>query len=317
MTTQRKFIHAGPVNRELQSYVHSSAANIASSRRSGVLIQYDETVGGIVQGLDEYMASRGYAFDPSGGTVNDGASVPGAISALGLSFTSVSTATVGRGSCRADNNIDNIVSSGALIANIASAGANGLDTGAEAANTWYAVWLIGDPTGMNPVASLLSASFTAPTFPMGYTVKRRIGAVRNNGSSDFIPFVQRWKGQTRRYWYETARAELQVLTGGSAIAFTAVPLGSLIPPSSQNALLFWSFEIPEVTGNVTDEFELRRTGSAVADGPLAVRPGILTPGSSMRGQGEVPTSAAQSIDYLVSDADDNLDLYVAGFDDEL
>ena len=49
-----------------------------------------------------------------------------------------------------------------------TSGVNGLDTGSLAANTWYYLFLIYNPT-TSTVASLYSLSATAPTLPTGYT----------------------------------------------------------------------------------------------------------------------------------------------------
>lgn len=63
-------------------------------------------------------------------------------------------------------------------------GANGLDTGSLAANTWYAVWWIYNPsTGVD--AGLVSLSGTSPTMPSGYTFKRRSGWKLTDGSGHF------------------------------------------------------------------------------------------------------------------------------------
>ena len=67
--------------------------------------------------------------------------------------------------------------------------AGGLDTGAVANTTLYAVWLIRDPTNLI-VDALLSTSFTAPTMPTNYTQKRLIGAVKTDGSANIIGFTQ-------------------------------------------------------------------------------------------------------------------------------
>lgn len=72
---------------------------------------------------------------------------------------------------------------------MAASGANGLDTGAEAASTWYYIWAIYN--GATTVAGLLSASATAPTLPSGYTYKQLIGAVYNSSGSNFVAFSQR------------------------------------------------------------------------------------------------------------------------------
>jgi hypothetical protein len=75
-----------------------------------------------------------------------------------------------------------------LTATITSSGVNGLDTGSEATNTWYHIYVIYNGT---TVASLLSTSATSPTMPSGYTYKKYVGAVYNNGSSNFDLFQQR------------------------------------------------------------------------------------------------------------------------------
>lgn len=65
----------------------------------------------------------------------------------------------------------------------------GLDTGAKANSTFYHVWLIKRiDTGVVDV--LFSTSGTAPTMPTNYTKKRRIGAVRTDGSGNILAFSQ-------------------------------------------------------------------------------------------------------------------------------
>jgi hypothetical protein len=68
-------------------------------------------------------------------------------------------------------------------------GNGSLDTGAIAASTWYFVWLIQRPdTGVVDV--LISLSATSPTLPTNYTLKRRIGAMYSNSSSQWRSFRQ-------------------------------------------------------------------------------------------------------------------------------
>jgi hypothetical protein len=67
-------------------------------------------------------------------------------------------------------------------------GNGGLDTGAKANSTWYAVWLIArSDTGV--VDALFSLSATAPTMPAGYDRKRRLGWVRTDGSGNIRGFT--------------------------------------------------------------------------------------------------------------------------------
>jgi hypothetical protein len=72
-----------------------------------------------------------------------------------------------------------------------SAGNNGgaLDAAAIAANTWYHVFLIERPDSF-VTDILISLSATAPTIPSPYTLFRRIGAMKTDGSSNWIAFIQ-------------------------------------------------------------------------------------------------------------------------------
>ncbi|MFT4117455.1 pyocin knob domain-containing protein [Bradyrhizobium sp.] len=68
-------------------------------------------------------------------------------------------------------------------------GNGGLDTGSIATNTWYHVHLIKRvDTGV--VDALVSLSPTSPTMPTNYTLARRIGSMKTNGSSQWTQFTQ-------------------------------------------------------------------------------------------------------------------------------
>lgn len=71
--------------------------------------------------------------------------------------------------------------------NLATVGANGLDAGSLAANTWYYRYLIYNGT---TVASLASLSGTAPALPTGYTYSALVGTFLTDGTSNVIGFVQ-------------------------------------------------------------------------------------------------------------------------------
>lgn len=68
-------------------------------------------------------------------------------------------------------------------------GNGSLDTGAIANNTWYHAFAIKRPD-TSVVDFLTSLSPTAPTMPANYTLKRRIGAMKTDGSAQWIAFVQ-------------------------------------------------------------------------------------------------------------------------------
>lgn len=68
-------------------------------------------------------------------------------------------------------------------------GTGSLDTGAIANSTWYHVWLI-QRSDTLVVDVLVSTSATSPTMPTNYDRKRRIGAMKTDGSAQWVKFVQ-------------------------------------------------------------------------------------------------------------------------------
>ncbi|MBR0755626.1 hypothetical protein JQ604_25895 [Bradyrhizobium jicamae] len=68
-------------------------------------------------------------------------------------------------------------------------GNGALDTGTIANATWYHVYLI-ERTDTGVVDVLLSTSASSPTLPASYTLFRRIGAMKTNGSAQWTKFVQ-------------------------------------------------------------------------------------------------------------------------------
>jgi hypothetical protein len=145
-------------------------------------------------------------------------------------------------------------SSVSVTANIAATGANGRDTGTEAANTWYYLWVISD--GTTP-AALLSLSSTAPTMPGGYGYKRLVGAIRNDGSSNFLRFNQ--MGEWTYY-----RAMKSVLSGGTATSWTSVSIATFVPPSATEASVRLYATVTADTGGVFQASLGHESGTAYA-----------------------------------------------------
>lgn len=121
-----------------------------------------------------------------------------------------------------------------VTADITVSGANGLDTGAEAASTWYNKWVIYNPTTQT-LAALLSLSATAPTMPAGYTFKARVGAVRNDGSSNLLRTIQ--VGRRSQYIIGTNPTLPLVLASGiqgnvSTPVWVAIPWANFAPPTA-------------------------------------------------------------------------------------
>ena len=68
-------------------------------------------------------------------------------------------------------------------------GNGALDTGTIANNTWYHAFLI-QRTDTGVVDVLVSLSPTSPTLPASYTLFRRIGSMKTDGSAHWTKFVQ-------------------------------------------------------------------------------------------------------------------------------
>lgn len=101
--------------------------------------------------------------------------------------------------------------------------AGALDTGAIANSTWYHVFLIKRvDTGVVDV--LISTSASAPTMPTNYTLKRRIGSMKTNGSAQWTLFSQIGD----EFFWSVSVSDISVTNLGATAtlyALSAVPTG--------------------------------------------------------------------------------------------
>jgi len=111
---------------------------------------------------------------------------------------------------------------GSLLAS----GAGGLDVGAVAANTWYLVWLIYNPT-TDTQAILFSLNWLMPALPSGYTFFARLGSCLTDGSSNLYRFYQRGNRFQWSVTPGTNTTRMMLLTGttGSVTAPTWTAFG--------------------------------------------------------------------------------------------
>jgi hypothetical protein len=229
------------------------------------------------------------------------------------SWTSVSQVTIGESGVvsvvDADDGSESFGWTGAITGDITSSGAGGLDTGSEAADTWYAVWVIADSTNLNAVKVLLSASFTAPTMPDGYDLKRLVWAVRNNASSDFFNFIQTGTGTTRACWWNENSANVRPLVNGNATTWTDVDCSSYMPTFSDVGIFQVNFETG-TAGATNDEVEIRPDG--ITSSTISVHPGFK---SSVKAFYQVlcPVSSAQKIEYKCDDTANEATIVVVGW----
>jgi len=104
----------------------------------------------------------------------------------------------------------------ACTSNLNTSGANGLDTGSLAADTWYAVWVVYNPA-TNTASCLfsLNAQASSITLPSGYTFAARVGMNRTDASSNLYRILQ--IGRQARYTVRsgTNTAALRQITTGT------------------------------------------------------------------------------------------------------
>ena len=224
----------------------------------------------------------------------------GLIGGLGLSLVSVSSVSVAAGSARSADNTWHIVVPAPLTVDLTTSGAGGLDTGVEAAFTFYYVYVIADSSGVNPVAGLFSLSSSSPTLPAGYDRFRRIGTVRNNISGDLFDFVQYGNSNDREVYYDDGAVNRNVLTGGAALAVTAVDLSAFVPPTSRLAYLLWRQNGTPLALYYSDP---AHPGSNNFTGTLA--------GSDM--QVWMPTSPTQQVAYLNFGGGGSIDAWLTAY----
>lgn len=113
----------------------------------------------------------------------------------------------------------------------AGTGNGGLDTGAIANNTWYHFYEIATTGGTVDV--VFSTNATTPTLPGGYSLYRRIGSGKTNGSAQWIQFTQ--FGEMFRW----TAPPLDV----SATAFTAYTSTVISVPTGVQVLAFGKIDV--------------------------------------------------------------------------
>lgn len=183
-------------------------------------------------------------------------------------YTSAATITLPAGLSAMDSTNANImVVASDQVVSLASSGANGLDTGSEAGDTWYYVYLIGSSTdsATYPTKGLFSVTNEAAsgsiTLPANYDIKRQLPlAVRNDGSSNIIPFYCPQLGTVlyNEAFEPFGTSPLNVLNAGASTTFADVALSAFVPAIANVALLHTN---TQVTG-----------GGGSASGTLYVRP---------------------------------------------
>lgn len=211
------------------------------------------TAGGLIKdttnGLIWSYSGAGTVWYNAFGSIDQTAPLPTNHHDVKIEYTSANTITVKSGSrVRSDDNTKDLVLTADIIVDITASGIGGLDTGSEAASTFYyleiAGWLnaTGLPTANKEcdmadgtrITAYLTASNRAgggsPTIPTNYTKKRQTRfAIRNDGSLNIIPF-----SYVDNKWVLISdySGSINLLTNGAATSYTPINCSSFVPPIS-------------------------------------------------------------------------------------
>jgi hypothetical protein len=122
--------------------------------------------------------------------------------------------------------------------NISSSGLNGLDTGTIAANTWYYVWGIYNPSS-TASGGLISLSNTTPSLPTGFTYYALIGCLKTDSTPSVVAF-----NQYGRRWNYAAAATIatSIATSGAWTSYDLqaskiIPLGTCAIAGSVTSII--------------------------------------------------------------------------------
>lgn len=174
----------------------------------------------------------------------------------------------------------------------------GLDTGAEAASTWYYVWLIYNGTAVSGVFSVSSGAPTLAGALAGYKWAAMIGCVRNDAGSNFTTFIQ--------YGRTNYQNESIIFTNKGASALAAIGGAELtvfqgfVPPIAKS----WFGYADSVSNNssvIQLQADSNRLGQVViqlnSSGTSITDNGVTNFGGS---QFELPIKVAQSFNYATA-----------------
>jgi len=225
------------------------------------------------------------------------------------------------GQCRGDDDTNDIISSSELVVSLEVSGKGGLDQGSEAPSTWYYVFAIYDPP--NKYAGLFSTSKTSPVLPSGFTIKRRIGVVRNDSNSDLIPFIQTGKDRRRDYLWDVSGIDLVVLSMGNSIEWATIDCSSLAPPVAEILKVSAGFRTRPGNGSdwmepppspPSDKAWLAPYGKNAEVNFCA---GSCNPEMSCSVPFDIHCDSSQRLKYKVDSDSNQLTIAVRGFEDEV
>lgn len=233
------------------------------------------------------------------------------IKGLTVDFATVTTLTLNIGACSDSNNLIDMVVPAAITISGTAEGKNGIDAAAVlTASSIYYVFVIGDSSGFNSPAGLVSLSRTAPKLPSGYDSFRMVDIKATNSVPNFILSYTNGQYEDREFIYD---APVSVLNAGSDNSFTAVTLANVVAPIGTPKVRFIASITPVASTGAGDSITLRPTGSASSG--FAVLSGSVVSKAQVADLECIAflDSGDQSVDYALTDGGDAASLLVKSF----
>ncbi len=236
-------------------------------------------------------------------------------------YATTTTVSISAGTARDSNNVMDLVLlatdsalntagyvTAPLTLNVAVTGANGIDTGAVAANKLYQVFIIGSSSNQKPIACVATLSTaSAPTMPKGYDSYRLVGYFATGGSATVLKFYVTGDKNTRVLTYDSG---ILVLNAGNQTTYTAVVLTTAVPVVDNTLVTFYTAYTPATAGNIfTTQGAASTADYSRLYGQVAA---VLI--SDMRVILSQLVSSVPEINYKVSNGSDSVTLYVAAFE---
>ena len=245
----------------------------------------------------------------------------------GLQCTYVSTTSVSfaAGACRDSSNTFDLVLSSATTLDLTTNGLNGLDQGALAASSDYAVYAIyseqfnnqinvgGGTSTAYPTGFIASLNLTGtPLLPAFYNTGggflRLVKYLKTNGSSQIIPFVDSGNHTERTNTWPTA---ISVAPGGLTTGYVLQSFAAGMPPISTTVYLNGTF-VPDTAG----DFMTIAPGNTIAAPDYFLVGGATAPATNKFGPSPflVPlVSSVPSVYIKSTSASDTTTLLVSAY----
>lgn len=197
--------------------------------------QADQTILGNVSGGAAVPTALtiGAGLTGASGTLKSAFAPPAAFKNLSIKVASTTTVTAAADFVTTTDGTTYQTTAVSSTVNLATTGADALDTGTIAIDTWYYIWVVVKADGTTKCVA--STSSTAPTMPATYTFKARVGAVRTiHGSATLYGTWQ----LGRRAQYKVGLAQTSTLVLMSAantadlVSGTAISISSFVPTTA-------------------------------------------------------------------------------------